>query len=191
MNMLKEKILSEGEVYPNDVLKIDAFLNHQIDTKLSDEIGKEFYELFKDKKPNKILTIESSGIAIAVATSKYFDFIPVLFAKKNDSSNMSKDTYSSSVHSYTKNQDYNIHVSKEYLNENDRVLIIDDFLANGEAMNSLIDICKKANAQIVGCGAVVCKTYQNGENRIKELGYDVKVLARIKSLNDDGSIEIE
>ena len=191
MKLLQDRIKKQGKVLKGNVLKVDMFLNHQIDTKLLDEIGKEFYKLFKDKKPNKILTIESSGVAIAVACARYFDFVPVVFAKKFAATNLSKDVYSSIEHSYTKNDDYNIQVSKEYLNENDNVLIIDDFLANGEAMSSLIDICKQANCQIAGCGVVICKTYQNGENRIKDLGYDVKSLARIKKFDEKGNIEFD
>ncbi len=191
MKLLQDRIQKQGKILKGNVLKVDMFLNHQIDTKLLDEIGKEFYKLFKDKKPNKILTIESSGIAIAVACARYFDFIPVVFAKKFTATNLSKDVYSSLEHSYTKNDDYNIQVSKEYLNENDNVLIIDDFLANGEAMSSLIDICKQANSQIAGCGVVICKTYQNGENRIKDLGYDVKSLTRIRKIDEKGNIEFD
>lgn len=127
MNLLQDRIKKQGKILKGNVLKVDMFLNHQINTKLLDEIGKEFYKLFKDKKPNKILTIESSGIAIAVACARYFDFVPVVFAKKFAATNLSKDVYSSLEHSYTKNDDYNIQVSKEYLNENDNVLIIDDF----------------------------------------------------------------
>ena len=190
MNLLKDRILKEGIILNGSILKVDMFLNHKIDTAFLDEIGKEFYEYFKDKKPNKILTIESSGIAIGVATARYFDFIPVVFAKKFTSSNMSKDVYSSLEHSHTKNVDYNIQVSKDYLSSDDRVLILDDFLAKGEAMRALIDICRQANCEIVGCGAVISKIYQNGEKIIKELGYDTKVLARIKSMNDEG-IEFE
>ena len=191
MKLLEDRIISDGKVLPGDILKIDNFLNHQVDTKLMDEIGKEFYRLFKDREPNKILTIESSGIAIAQAASRYFGFIPVVFAKKTVAANMAKNTYEAKEHSYTRNIEYTVQVAKDYLTAEDRVLILDDFLANGEAMNSLISICKQAKAQIVGCGSVVCKTYQPGEKRIRDLGYDVEVLARIKSMSDDGKIEFE
>ena len=191
MKLLEERIRKDGKILPGDILKIDCFLNHQIDTKLMEEIGKEFHRLFRDRDPNKILTIESSGIAIATEASRFFGYIPVVFAKKTVAANMAKNTYEAKEHSYTRNIEYTVQVAKEYLNENDRVLILDDFLANGEAMNALINICRQANAQIVGCGSVVCKTYQPGEQRIKDLGYDVEVLARVRHLSDDGQIEFE
>ncbi|MBQ6493248.1 MAG: xanthine phosphoribosyltransferase [Erysipelotrichaceae bacterium] len=191
MKLLEERITKDGKILPGDILKIDNFLNHQLDTKLMDEIGKEFYRLFKDREPNKILTIESSGIAIAQAASRYFGFIPIVFAKKTVATNMAKNTYEAKEHSYTRNIEYTVQVAKDYLTAEDRVLILDDFLANGEAMNSLISICNQAGAQIVGCGSVVCKTYQPGEKRIRDLGYDVEVLARVKSMSDDGKIEFE
>ena len=191
MKLLEERIRKDGKILPGDILKIDSFLNHQIDTKLMEEIGKEFYRLFKDRNPNKILTIESSGIAIATEASRFFGYIPVVFAKKTVAANMAKNTYAAKEHSYTRNIEYTVQVSKEYLNENDRVLILDDFLANGEAMNALISLCRQANAKIVGCGSVVCKTYQPGEQRIKDLGYDVEVLARVSHMSDDGQIEFE
>ena len=191
MKLLEERIRQDGKILPGDILKIDSFLNHQIDVKLMDQIGEEFYNLFKDKKPTKILTIESSGIAIAAAASRYFDYLPIVFAKKTVAANMAKGAYEAKEHSYTRNIEYTVQVSKEYLHEDDRVLILDDFLANGEAMNALISICKQAKATIVGCGSVVCKTYQPGEKRIRDLGYDVEVLARVKSMSDDGQIEFE
>ena len=191
MKLLEERITKDGKILPGDILKIDNFLNHQLDTKLMDEIGKEFYRLFKDREPNKILTIESSGIAIAQAASRYFGFIPIVFAKKTVATNMAKNTYEAKEHSYTRNIEYTVQVAKDYLTAEDRVLILDDFLANGEAMNSLISICNQAGAQIVGCGSVVCKTYQPGEKRIRDRGYDVEVLARVKSMSDDGKIEFE
>jgi len=191
MKLLEERIRKDGKILPGDILKIDSFLNHQIDVKLMEEIGKEFHRIFSSTGTNKILTIESSGIAIASLTSKYFDYIPVVFAKKTVAANMSKNTYQAKEHSYTRNIEYTVQVAKDYLSGQDKVLILDDFLANGEAMNSLISICKQAGAQIVGCGSVVCKTYQPGEKRIRDLGYKVEVLARVKSMNEDGTIEFE
>ena len=191
MKLLEDRIRKDGKILPGDVLKIDNFLNHQVDTKLMEEIGEEFYRLFKDSGAAKILTIESSGIAIAQATSKYFGYLPFVFAKKTVAANMAKNAYEAKETSYTRNIEYTVQVSREYLNENDKVLILDDFLANGEAMNSLIQICRQANAEVVGCGSVVCKTYQPGEKRIRDLGYEVKVLARIKSMSEDGQIEFE
>lgn len=184
MKLLEDKIIKEGKVYPGDILKIDSFLNHQIDSLLMDEIGKEFYRLFNDLKPTKILTIESSGIAIALATARYFDNCPIIFAKKTNSSNIF-DTYIAKEKSYTRGNEYTVRVSKEYLNESDNILIIDDFLANGEAMNSLIDICHQANAKILAAGTVVCKTYQPGLERIKKLGIRIECLAKIKSLENN------
>lgn len=191
MKLLEDRIRKDGRVLPGDILKIDNFLNHQIDPRLAEEIGEEFHRLFKDKEINKILTIEASGIAIACTTAKYFDFVPVVYAKKTVASNMASDTYQAMEHSYTRNVEYNVQVAKEYLNENDKVLILDDFLANGEAMCSLISICNQAKATVVGCGAVVCKIYQPGEKRIMDMGYDVKALARVKAMHDDGTIEFE
>lgn len=185
MKELEKIIKKQGRVFPGDILKIDSFLNHQIDVKVMDLIGEEFYRLFKDTNPTKILTLESSGIAIATAASRYFGFIPVVFAKKTAALNMSGATYTSHEHSYTRDIDYTIQVAQEFLKEGERVLILDDFLANGEAMNSLIDICNQAKVTITGCGAVVCKVYQPGEERIKKLGYHVESLARVKSLENN------
>ena len=191
MKELTERIRKDGKILPGDILKIDNFLNHQVDVELVDHIGEEFHRLFKDKNVSKILTVESSGIAIAAAASRCFGYIPVVYAKKTVAANMNKDTYQCTEHSYTRNIEYTLQVAKEFLSNEDNVLILDDFLANGEAMNALISICKQAGANIVGCGSVVCKTYQPGEQRIKDLGYDVKVLARVKAMNDDGQIEFE
>lgn len=188
MKILKERIQKEGKVFPGDILKIDTFLNHKVDTELMDEIGKEFYLRFKDSKPTKILTIEASGIAIACAVSRYFGFVPVVFAKKEQALNMDENKYSTKEKSYTRNLFYDVQVAKEMLDEGDTVLIIDDFLANGEASNSLIEICKQAKAQIAGIGVVVSKAYQPGEKRIRDKGIKLEILANIKSL-DDGVIE--
>ena len=191
MKLLEERIKKDGKVYPGDILKIDSFLNHQIDIKLLEEIGKEIKRLFPNEKPTKILTIEASGIAIASIVDQNFDYVPVIFAKKNKALNMSGNVYASQERSYTRGEMIDVQVSKEYLNENDTVLIVDDFLANGEAMNSLIDICNQANAKICGCCAIVCKTYQPGEERIKKYGVHLECLARVKSMTDDGQIEFE
>ncbi|MDO4198380.1 MAG: xanthine phosphoribosyltransferase [Erysipelotrichaceae bacterium] len=190
MKELEQIILERGTILPGDILKIDSFLNHQIDVKVLDMIGEEFYKIFKDSNPDKIMTIEASGIAIATAASRYFGSIPVLFAKKTYALNMSANTYQSHEHSYTRDIDYNVQVSKDYLHEGERILILDDFLANGEAMNSMIDICNQAGAIIVGCGSVVGKSYQPGIQRIKDMGYHVECLASVKSMSDD-SIEFE
>lgn len=159
-----------------------------MDINLLDQMGQEFKRLFSDAKINKILTIESSGIGIAVMAARYFDNCPVVFAKKGKSSNIGGEVYECVERSYTRNVEYHIQVSKRYLNENDNVLILDDFLANGEALNALINICKQANAKVVGCGVAVSKSYQPGEKRIKDMGVKVESLARIKAMHD-GSIE--
>lgn len=187
MKALEVKIKKEGKVFPGEILKIDNFLNHQIDTRFLDEIGQEFRRLF-DKEVTKILTIEASGIAIATATARYYDFCPVLFAKKIAAANMSDAVYSAELFSYTRKQTFYASVAKEYLNENDKVLIIDDFLANGEALNAMVNLCKQAGAEIVGCGIVVEKGYQPGGRKIREMGIDVQSLAIVSSMTDD-SIE--
>ncbi len=191
MKLLEERIRKDGKVFPGDILKVDSFLNHQVDIKLMDEIGKEFYRLFKDCDPTKILTIEASGIAIGQAASRYFGFIPVVYAKKGDAANLDSNLYSAKERSYTRGVDYTVNVAKQYLGPEDRILILDDFLANGEAMAALINICDQAGAKVLGCGSVICKTYQPGEKRIKDMGYKVEVLARVKAMHDDGQIEFE
>ncbi len=191
MKTLEERIRKDGKVLPGDILKIDSFLNHQIDVKMADEIGEEFYRLFRDSAPDKILTIESSGIALSAAAARCFGYIPVVFAKKTVAANMAKEVYQAKERSYTRNIEYTIQVAKEFLHEGERVLILDDFLARGEAMNALIEICQQAGVKIVGCGSVVAKTYQPGIDRIREMGYDVEVLAKVSYMSDDGAIEFE
>ena len=191
MKLLEDKIIKDGQILPGDILKVDSFLNHQIEVEIMDEIGKEFARLFKDIHPNKILTLEASGIAMAYSTSLYMDRQEIVFAKKNRAANMSGIVYEAKERSYTRGKEYSVQVSKEYLNENDKVLIIDDFLANGEAMNALIDICKQAGAEVLGCGAVICKMYQPGYERIKKMCPRLEVLAKVKALHDDGTIEFE
>lgn len=184
MKLLEEKIVTDGLILEGDILKVDNFLNHQMDTVLLDEMGQEFGKLFNDRGINKILTIESSGIGIAVMASRYFDNCPVVFAKKGKSANVGGDVYECEERSYTRNVVYNVQVSKKYLNSDDVVLIIDDFLANGEALNALIDICHQAGAQIAGCGIAITKAYQKGEKRIADQGIEVRSLARIVEMHD-------
>lgn len=188
LKLLEERIINDGIILDGDILKIDNFLNHQMDVELLDEMGKEFKRIFSNEDINKILTIESSGIGIAVMAAKYFNNCKVVFAKKGKSANVGGEVYECVEKSYTRNAIYHVQVSKKYLGENDRVLILDDFLANGEALHALIDICNQANAKIVGCGVAVTKSYQAGEQRIKDLGVRVESLARIKSMHD-GVIE--
>lgn len=191
MKYLQDIISQKGKVLENDILKVDCFLNHQIDTKIMDEIGKEFSNIFKDIKPTKILTVETSGVAIAQATAIHMGYLPVVFAKKQNHLNMDDSCFMCEERSYTEATKRIVKVAKEYLNENDQVLIIDDFLANGEALNSLLNICNQANAKVLGIGVVVAKMYQPGYERIKKMHNNLHILAKIKSLSEDGQIEFE
>lgn len=188
MKLLEERILNDGIILEGDILKIDNFLNHQMDVELLDAMGAEFGRLFAEDGINKILTIESSGIGIAVMAAKYFGNCKVVFAKKGKSANVGGEVYECAEKSYTRNAVYHVQVSKKYLGSEDRVLILDDFLANGEAANALINICNQAGAQVKGCGIAVTKSYQPGESRIQEMGIRVESLARIKAMHD-GTIE--
>lgn len=190
MKLLEDKIVNEGKVYDGDVLKVDGFLNHRMDIGFINEIGKEFYRLYKDEGVNKILTIESSGIGIACVAAMHFEpIVPVVFAKKAVSLNLGKDLYSTKVFSYTKGKTYDAVVSKNYLSPEDRVLIIDDFLANGSALQALIDLCRQAGATVVGAGIVIEKSYQDGGEMIRNMGVRVESLARIRSMSADTGIE--
>lgn len=184
MKALEEKILKEGIIKEGNVLKVDNFLNHQIDVAFLDEMGKEFKRLFHDKQITKILTIESSGIGIAVMTARHFDNVPVVFAKKSKSSNISDDLYHTSVDSYTHQVTNDVVVSKQYLSSDDHVFIVDDFLANGCALLGLIDLVHQAGGTVEGIGIVIEKGYQAGGQRIRELGYRLESLAIIENMND-------
>lgn len=191
MELLKERIYKDGKVFPGDVLKVDSFLNHQIDAELLGKMGEEIYDLFKDCSVNKILTIEASGIALACFAAREFS-CPCVFAKKAKTSNISDSVYTTGVHSYTHGVDYNIVVSKEFLNEGDNVLIVDDFLANGAAMNGLISLCEQAGARVVGCAAAIEKVFQNGGNSLREKGYRVEGLAKVLEMDGEaGTIVLE
>src|SRR3954467_3447955 len=183
MNVLKRKIELEGIVLSDTVLKVDSFLNHQIDPQLMLEIGKEFSRLFAEEGITKILTIESSGIAPSVMTGLQLN-IPVIFARKRKSMTLINDLLTANVYSFTKNETNEISVSNKYINEDDRILIIDDFLANGQAALGLIDIVNQAKAHIVGIGIVIEKAFQNGGQILRDNGYRVESLARITSLTD-------
>lgn len=187
MQLLIDRIKKDGKVFPGDILKVDSFLNHQMDVSLLDEIGKEFYRLYGNCDVTKILTIEASGIGIACFVAKYFQ-VPLLFAKKSKSSNISDNVFSSQVESYTHGSVNTIVVSKEYLHSDDKVLIIDDFLATGQALNGLIDLVKQAGAELVGTGTVIEKGYQCGGDSLREKGIRVESLAIIDSMSDDGNI---
>lgn len=184
MKLLEERIVKDGKVYPGNILKVDNFLNHQIDVAFLNELGKEFYRLFKDEGITKILTIEASGIGIACITAQYFN-VPVVFAKKTQTSNISADVYSSKVESFTHNKVYDIIVSKQYLSKNDRVLIIDDFLAVGNALKGLIALVDAAGASVAGAGIVIEKAFQNGGKLIRDMGIRVESLAKVRAMSDD------
>lgn len=188
MKLFEEKIKADGRVYDGDILKVDSFVNHQIDVKLMNELGKEFYNRYKDCGVNKILTIEASGIGIACLTAQYFG-APVVFAKKSRTSNLAPDVYSAQVVSYTHGNTNNILVSKDYLGKDDRVLIIDDFLATGEALFGLADLVAQAGATLVGAGILIEKAYQSGGMRARERGIRVESLARVASMSPHDGIK--
>ncbi|MDP4088085.1 MAG: xanthine phosphoribosyltransferase [Bacillota bacterium] len=181
MELLKNRILTDGKVIGNSVLKVDNFLNHQLDIKLFNEMGKEFRRLFEGEAITKILTVEASGIAIASIAAQYFD-VPVVFAKKYLGNNMDSETYEAEVFSFTKNQSFRIRVSKKYISHDDRVLIIDDFLANGRAILGMSQIVRQAGARVVGAGIAIEKAFQNGRAVVEQEGIRVKSLAIIESM---------
>ena len=187
MKSLEEKILQEGKVFPGGVLKVGSFLNHQIDVPFMKEIGKEFHRLFQDEQITKILTIETSGIAIAVACAAEFD-VPVVFAKKHQTKNLTNDCYVAGIHSYTHGNDYEARVEKQLLSADDTVLVIDDFLANGAALDGLLEIIRQSGAQLAGCGIVIEKAFQDGGRRLREQGVRIESLAQIAEMTDDGTI---
>ena len=187
MELLEKRILKDGKVGRGDVLKVDSFLNHQIDVPFLSELGREFYNLYRSEGVNKILTIEASGIGIACLTALHFN-APVVFAKKARTTNLSADVYTSSVFSYTHQKSYDILISKQFLHSGDRVLIIDDFLAKGSALLALLDIVRAADAVAVGAGIVIEKAYQNGGALVRDMGVRVESLARIESMSPEDGI---
>lgn len=187
MKLLEDRILKDGHIGADNVLKVDSFLNHQIDVNFVCELGKEFYRLFKDENITKILTIEASGIGIACLVAQYFG-VPVVFAKKTKTINIYSDTYNATVHSYTHKKDYDIVVSKEFLSKEDNVLIIDDFLAKGSALTALLMLIEKAGAKTAGAGIVIEKAYQGGGNLVRDMGIRVESLAKIKSISKKDGI---
>ncbi len=192
MKAVEEKILAEGKVFPGDVLKVSSFLNHRIDVDfVTNVVAKEFYEKFKNENITKVLTIENSGIAIAFATAQWFK-VPCVFAKKTVSINIdTSNCYTETVHSYTHGNDYVARIEKDFLNEGDRVLIIDDFLATGEALAGLVNLISTAGATCVGCGVVIEKAFQYGGNKLRNKGIEVQSLARISKMDENGTIEFE
>lgn len=183
MEALKKKIIAEGEVYEGNILKVDCFLNHQIDFPFMKEVGREFHRLFKDDNVNKILTIEASGIAVGSVVALEFE-CPLVFAKKNKTKNIAGDVYKTQVASFTHGTTYDVIVSKKFLNPGDRVLIVDDFLAIGNALRGLIDLVHQSGAELVGCGTVIEKGFQHGGDKLRNEGIRVESLAIIDEMND-------
>ena len=187
MELLKQKIIADGRVKEGNILKVDSFLNHQMDIKLFREIGKEFAKRFADEKVTKILTIEASGIGIACIAAEEFD-CNVIFAKKTKSKNLDGEVLTTKVHSYTKGIDYDIMVSKRFIEKDDRILIIDDFLANGCAILGLADIVRQTGATLVGAGIVIEKGFQGGGDLVRNNGIRLESLAVIESM-DNGELK--
>jgi len=184
MELLKQKILNEGEIYEGNILKVDCFLNHRIDIPFMREIGKEFHRLYMNDNVNKILTVEASGIAIGSMVAQEFE-CPLVFAKKTKTKNIAGDVYSVPVASFTHGTTYNVMVSKRFLGKGDRVLIVDDFLAIGNALNGLIKMVRESGAELVGCGTVIEKGYQGGGDKLRDQGIRVESLAIVESMNHE------
>lgn len=184
MKLLEERIRKDGVIKPGNVLKVDSFLNHQMDVELFDAMGAEFKRLFAENSINKILTIEASGIGIACVVAQHFH-VPVVFAKKSQSINLDGESYITKVESFTHKRTYDVIVSKKYLNPEDHILIIDDFLANGCAVNGLIDLIRSAGATVEGVGIAIEKGFQEGGRLIREKGIHVESLAIVESMNDE------
>ncbi|MDW2800320.1 xanthine phosphoribosyltransferase [Clostridium boliviensis] len=183
MQLLKDRIRKDGKIKSGDVLKVDSFLNHQMDIKLFVEIGKEFKRRFADEEVNKILTIEASGIGIACIVAQYFD-VPVVFAKKSKTKNIAGDVYTTQVESFTHGRTYDVMVSREFIGAGDKVLLIDDFLANGKALEGLAAIVKDSGAELVGAGIVIEKGFQPGGDSLRSEGIRVESLAIVESMDE-------
>lgn len=188
MKLLKERILKDGVVKAGGVLKVDSFLNHQIDVSLYREIGKEFRRRFDGLGINKILTIEASGIGIACVTAEAFGDCPVVFAKKAESKNLDGELYTTKVTSFTKGREYNVIVSKKFIGEGDKVLIIDDFLANGCALIGLMELVEQSGAELVGAGIVIEKGFQRGGEIIRQKGIKLESLAIVESMDEENGV---
>ena len=189
MHLLEERIRKDGVVKAGNVLKVDSFLNHQMDIELFNEMGREWKRLFEGVEVNKILTIEASGIGIAAIAAQYFN-APVVFAKKTMTINLDGELYTTQVESFTHQRVYNVVISKRFLTDKDHVLIIDDFLANGNAINGLMEMVKQAGATLAGVGIAIEKGFQNGGRALREKGVKLESLAVIKSMDDvKGTIE--
>ena len=184
MNFLEERIMKDGVVKPGNVLKVDSFLNHQMDIALMDQMGKEFHRRFAHKKITKVLTIEASGIAIAYPVARKFG-VPLVFAKKSKSVNLDGDMYVAEVESFTHKNTNKVIVAKKFLSPEDKVLIIDDFLANGSAMQGLVSIVESAEAEVVGLGIAIEKGFQDGGHRLRNLGYHLESLAIVDDMDPE------
>lgn len=182
MKLLQDRIVADGKIEAGNILKVDSFLNHQIDVSLLEEIGQEFKRQFGDREVNKILTIEASGIAIACIAARYFN-VPVVFAKKSRSLNIAGDVYTAKVESFTHKNTNDIIVSKKFLSPEDCILIVDDFLANGKAILGLCQLVEQAGATLVGAGVVIEKGFQDGGKRIREAGIDLRSLAILEEMD--------
>ena len=183
MQLLKDRIRKDGKIKEGNVLKVDSFLNHQMDVKLFQEIGKEFKRRFEGEEITKILTIEASGIGIACVAAEVFD-VPVVFAKKTQTKNIAGDVYTTKVESLTHGRVYDIIVSREFLGKGDKVLLIDDFLANGKALEGLAELVKKSGAELVGAGVVIEKGFQVGGDIIRSKGIHLESLAIVESMDE-------
>jgi xanthine phosphoribosyltransferase len=178
MKLMQDRILQEAQLLEGGVIKVDGFLNHRMDIDLIDKVGKEFYRIFGNLGVTEILTVEASGIGIACLTARYFN-VPVIFAKKSESKNLVGELYTSEVYSFTKGRSYTIRVEKKYLKKSDKVLLIDDFLANGKALLGLVDICNQAGAEVVGAGICIEKNFQEGGDKIRKMGINLHSMAVI------------
>lgn len=190
MKRLEARIVADGNVLSNTILKVDSFLNHQVDPLLTVEIGQAFADFFKSQNITKVLTIEASGIHFALATSMALG-VPFLYAKKKKAVTLTEDLYTVPVFSFTRQETFQVSVSKRYLSEQDRILIVDDFLATGDAILGLCEIVKQAGAHLVGVGAVIEKSFQEGRGKLEQAGVPVCSLARIRSMSPDGIEFIE
>ncbi len=187
MKLLEDRILAEGKVSAGDILRVDSFVNHKIDVKFSVEMAKEVYRLFKDEGIDLVLTIEASGISLATLVAEQFG-VPMVFAKKHKTTNLDKEVYSEPAWSYTHQTENQIVVAKDYINPGDRVLLVDDFLARGAALNALTRIVEKAGASVAGAAVIIEKEYQGGGNELRAKGYRVEALAKIKELSESGIV---
>ena len=188
MKLLEEKIVRDGTIRPGGIVKVDNFLNHQLDVELLDECGQEFARLFKDKRVTKILTIEASGIAIAICAARHMGNIPVVFAKKAQTKNVDDDVYQTPVMSFTHGREFMVRVAKKYISPDDKLLIIDDFLANGKAVLGLLEIAEHAGAEVAGVGICVEKVFQDGGAIVRDMGVEVHSLAMI-DLDENGEMK--